>query len=125
MGMEFNFNNLEAKLDEMAKKVGNEILDAALDAGVQVFEERMEANVPIDTSELKGNLGEIKKTGSGTGRKSILGIKSNDRDIIARGYYQEYGTERMSGKHWMKKSFDEAKTKANEKIIEVLREALK
>lgn len=125
MGLEFNFSNLESKLDDMTRKAGNELLDSALDAGVEVFEERMEANVPVDTAELKGNLGELKKTGSGTSRKSIVGIKSDDRDIVARGYYQEYGTERMTGKHWMKKSFEEAKSEANEKIIEVLREAFK
>lgn len=124
MGLEVDFSKLSSRFDRMAKKMQNSALDKALDAGKKPVIEAMERNVLVDTSELKGNLGELKKQGSGTGRKSIIGITSEKRNVIERGYYAEYGTECQAASHWMKKSFDESKGEAKDKIINTLKEEL-
>lgn len=124
MGLEFDFSGLTSRFDNMAKKMQNVTLDKALDAGKKPILDTMERNVLVDTSELKDNLGEIKKQGSGTARKSIIGINSEDRNVIERGYYAEYGTERQAASHWMKRSFNESKEQAKNKMIEVLKEEL-
>ena len=124
MGLEIDFSGLTSRLDNMAKKMQTATLDKALDQGKKPLIEAMERNVLVDTAELKGNLGELKKEGSGINRKCIIGIDSEDRNIIERGYYAEYGTERQAASHWMKKSFDEAKGQAKDNIIKTLKEEL-
>ena len=80
--------------------------------GDALFEEAMEKNVPIDTEALKNSLGEIKKEGNKINRKVHLGSTSNNREIVARAYYQEYGNSNMNGKKWMKKSYYQSKDEA-------------
>lgn len=124
MGLEFDFSKVEKKFNDLERKFQKEIADKALDAAEEQILNSMIKNVPVDTSELKSNLGQIKRSGSGISRKTNIGINSEDRSIVERGYYQEYGHTRLVGKHWMKKSFDEAKPKANEAIIKILKEEL-
>lgn len=125
MGLKVDFSKVNRKLENLAKKAQNKVLDKALEAGSKPILKAMDKNVPIDSSELKGSLGVVKKEGSGTKRRMHLGIDSHDRGIIERGYYQEFGHSRMIGKHWMKKSFNESKSEANEEIKRVLIEELK
>ena len=124
MGLEFDFSALTNRLDSMAKKMQNSTLDKALDEGKKPVIEAMENNALVDTGELASSIGEIKKKGSGAGRTSVIGIDSEDRNVIERGYYAEYGTECQAAAHWMKKSFNEAKEQAKDKIIETLKEEL-
>lgn len=124
MGIEFDFSNFEKAIEDMSKKMQNKTLDKALDAGKAPVLKAMDRNVAVDTRELKGNLGEIKKQGSGAGRQSVLGVTSKDRNIVERAYYDEYGTECQSARHWMKKSFTQAKDEAEKAIVEVLKEEL-
>lgn len=124
MGLNFDFSNLNKRLDDMAKKSQTSTLDKALDSGKEPILESMNKNVLVDTGELQGSLGEIKKTGSGRKRTSLLGINSNDRNVIERGYYAEYGTECQVASHWMKKSFIEAKEEAKTRMIQTLKEEL-
>ena len=124
MGLEVDFSKLNSRLDSMAKKMQTAALDKALDEGKKPIIEAMERNVLVDTSVLKNSLGELKKQGSGTKRTSVIGIDSEDRNVIERGYYAEYGTERQAASHWMKKSFHEAKGEAKDNIIKTLKEEL-
>ena len=125
MGLKVDFKKVNRKLENLAKKAQKTLIDEALKAGSKPILKAMDRNVPIDSSDLKNNLGIVKFDGSGTERRIHIGIDSDDRDIIERGYYQEYGNTNMIGKHWMKKSFDQAKSEANEEIKKVLIEELK
>lgn len=128
MGLTFDFKEVRNKLDELSKKATTTLADECLDAAEKPIIETMINNCPYDSNNsgvhLKDSLGQIKRSGSGVKRKTNVGIKSNDRKIIERGFHQEYGTARMLGKKWMKKSFEMTKTQANQEIINVLREKL-
>ena len=124
MGLIFNFEELEDALVSISKKASEQILDMALDAGAKPMLKSMDKNVPVDTSELKNSLGEIKKEGSKTSRKVHLGSTSTDRKIVERAYYQEYGHSSMNGKKWMKKSYNQSKDEAINAIGDLLAENL-
>lgn len=124
MGLKVDFKEVRSKLEDMSKKVATNLADECLDAGEKPIIETMKNNVPVDTRELQNNLDRIKRTGTGVKRKSNIGINSNDRKVIERGYYQEHGHSRMVGKKWMKKSFELSKSEANQEIIKVLKEKL-
>lgn len=124
MGLVFNMEELEDALSGISKKVSEQILDKALDAGAKPVLKAMDKNVPIDTSALKNSLGEIKKEGSKTNRKIHLGSTSTNRDIVERAYYQEYGNSSMNGKKWMKKSYNKSKDEATDAIASSLADNL-
>jgi HK97 gp10 family phage protein len=124
MGIEFNFEELEDALVGISKKMGEDIIDEALDAGADIVLDSMNKNVPVDTGALKDSLGEIKKEGSKTNRKIHLGSTSTDRSIVERAYYQEYGNSSMNGKKWMKKSYNQSKDEAINAIGDSLAENL-
>lgn len=124
MGLTVDFAEVRKKMDEMSKKLSKSLADDCLDAGEKPVIKAMKNNVPVDTAELKNNIDKIKRTGSGTKRKSNIGVNSNNRKIIERAFYQEHGHSRMMGKKWMKKSFEVAKREANQEIIKVIREKL-
>lgn len=116
MGIKIDFHNVSARLEEMTKQMQKETLDEILDEGNKPLIESMVKNSPKDTLELSENIGEIKKQGSGLARKSIIGVNSDDRSIVERAYYNEHGTSTMTGTKWMKRSFNEAKGEANERV---------
>lgn len=125
MSLDFDFSGLEKKLQNLSKKASREVIDQALDAGGEVLLDEMKENVPVDSGELKASLGEIRKSGSGLSRKSVIGIKSDDRKVIERGYYQEHGTRRMVAKKWMKRSSQKSKKEAIQAVANSLKESLK
>ena len=125
MMLEFDFSELEKKLNEVSKKVGNTTLDEALKSGADVTIDAMKKTVPVDTGQLRDSLGVIKKTGSGMERKITVGITGKEREIIERGYYQEHGTRRMVGKKWMKKASENSEEDALDSIKNTLAEEIK
>ena len=64
MGLTFNLEELEDALVTLGKKVSEELIDKALDAGSKPMLKSMDKHVPVDTGELKKSLGEIKKEGN-------------------------------------------------------------
>lgn len=124
MGLIFDMEKLEDALAGINKKASEQILDKALDEGAKPVLKAMDKNVPIDTGELSDSLGEIKKEGSKTNRKIHLGSTSNDRKIVERAYYQEYGNSSMNGKKWMKKSYNKSKDEAIDVIANSLADNL-
>ena len=81
--------------------------------------EEMNKNVPVDTGLLKSRL-DTKFKGSKVNRKVEVGILNNEDRIATYGYYQEHGTRRMTGKKWMKKSWQKSIKKASDEISEVI-----
>ena len=119
MALEFNFGDLEQKLLHLSRKASNELTDKALQAGGEVVLEEMNKNVPVDTGLLKSRL-DTKFKGSNINRKIDVGILNNKDRIATYGYYQEYGSRRMTGKKWMKKSWQKSVKEASSKIGEVV-----
>ena len=122
MGLKYDFSKFTDKLENIEKKIQKEICEESLNAGADVILNEMlkEENVPYKTGALKESLGKSKVKGSGNNAKINIGPQSDDRSIIERAYYQEYGTERMMGRKWMKKSYDNARDDANKAIEETL-----
>lgn len=125
MSLDFDFSGLEKKLQNLSKKASRETIDDALKAGGEVLLDEMRKNVPVDTGELQNSLGEIRRSGTGLKRKAIVGINSDDRKVVERGYYQEHGTRRMIGKKWMKRSSQNSKKEAIQAVADSLKESLK
>ncbi|MBS6503820.1 MAG: HK97 gp10 family phage protein [Clostridium sp.] len=121
MGLNVDFSKLNNKISKLANKANQKNIDKALDKGDIVLKRAMRNEVPKDTGELKRSIGEINRKGKGTKRTSTVGINSDDREVIERGYYQEHGTKRMSGKKWMKRASKNSK----EKVLEVMAKSLK
>lgn len=125
MPLKFDFSKVRERIETLGKNAQKETLDKALDAGNKEVIETMKINSPFNTGATRADIGEIKKKGSSTDRKSILGVKSDEKSMRARVYYTEYGNRRQVGTNWMKKSFDQSKGKAKKKIIESLKKDLK
>lgn len=125
MSLDFDFKGIKKRLQTLSKKASKETIDKALEAGEEVILDEMRKNVPKDTWDLHNSLGELRKSGSGLNRKAIVGINSDNRDIIERGYYQEHGTKLYNGKKWMKKSSQNSKNEAIKAVADSLKEDLK
>ena len=123
--LEFDFSELEKKLNKVSKKVGNTTLDKALKSGADVTIDAMKKTVPVDTGQLRDSLGILKKSGTGMNRQITVGITGKEREIIERGYYQEHGTRRMVGKKWMKKASENSEEDALDSIKKTLAEEIK
>ena len=121
MGLEFNFESLEQKLSELEKKVAKGVTDKALKE--VLLREQMQ-QVPEDTGDLKESLIVGKISGTGAKRKVLVGIDPKKADEVKYGYYQEHGTKVMLGKKWMKKSWIDSVSRANEAIKESIVEDL-
>ena len=119
MALEFNFGDLEQKLNNLSRKASNELTDKALQAGGDIVLEEMNKNVPVDTGFLKSRL-DTKFKGSNINRKIDIGILNNQDRSATYGYYQEHGTARMTGKKWMKKSWQKSSKEAKEEISKVI-----
>lgn len=121
MGLNVDFSKLNNKISKLANKANQKNIDKALDKGDIVLKRAMRNEVPKDTGELKRSIGEINRKGKGTKRTSTVGINSDDREVIERGYYQEHGTKRMAGKKWMKRASKNSK----DKVLEVMAKSFK
>jgi len=119
VALEFNFGDLEQKLNNLSRKLSNELTDKALQKGGDIVLEEMNKNVPVDTGLLKSRL-DTKFKGSNINRKVDVGILNNKDRIATYGYYQEYGSRKMTGKKWMKKSWQKSIKKASDEIGKVV-----
>lgn len=120
MGLQFNFSNLEYKLQDLGNKISKEITEKALTEGAKIILKEQEKNVPFDTGHLESRLDISKAQGSGIKRKVNVGILNNHDRTATYGYHQEYGTRKMVGEKWMKKSWKNAIKNANEEIEKVI-----
>ena len=119
MALDFNFGDLEQKLTGLSRKVSNELTDKALGAGGDIVLNEMVKNVPVDTGFLRSRL-DTKMKGSNINRKVDVGILNNTDRVATYGYYQEHGTRRMTGKKWIKKSWQNSIKKASDEIGKVV-----
>ncbi|MGX8126454.1 HK97-gp10 family putative phage morphogenesis protein [Clostridioides difficile] len=126
MSMEWNgFSTLQQKLENLEKKVSNEVVDKALDGGSEVLLNGQKETVSVLTGNLLQSLGTFDKKGSGANKKVDIGIAHNQDRAATYGYYQEYGTTKMAGTSWMRRAWNMKIGEASTKIKEILRESLK
>lgn len=128
MPLDYNFNDLYSKLEELDKRISKDITDKALENGARPMLREMENVVSREvykSGNLKRSLGILPIKGSGRRKKIEIGIKDNKDRSFTYGYYQEYGTDRMIGKKWMKKSFHNSVREANEEIKNTIKEGLR
>lgn len=118
MGLTYDFGTLLDKLEEMEKKIQKDVAINALNKGADVILKSQIEKVPIDSGELTASLDKTNVKGNGNKAKINIGIENGDKDIIRYGYYQEYGTENMIGKKWMKSAWNEGIKEASETIKE-------
>lgn len=132
MGLEFDFGQIRSNLMAIQKNVRKNVIDKSLDAGAEIMLEEQQNNVPVHTPDkknrraggrLKASLGIGKKTGADLKREVHVGIQNAQEREVVYGYYQEHGYSKggkaVSGKKWMKKSFNNSIEKASEKIKDV------
>ena len=119
MALEFNFGDLEQKLNNLSRKLSNELTDKALQKGGDIVLNEMIENVPYKTGLLQSRL-DTKFKGSNINRKIDVGILNNKDRVATYGYYQEYGSRKMTGKKWMKKSWQKSIKKASDEIGKVV-----
>lgn len=124
MGLDFSFEQILNKLEELDKKVAKEITDDALKAGARVLLAEQEETVPVDSGKLQESLIVGKIKGTGRKRKIIVGIDPAQYDEVKYGFYQEHGTKVMLGKKWMKRAWIGSVKEASEKVAESLKEDL-
>lgn len=115
MGINIDMSQLISKLDELDRKIKNDVSKNALNSGAEVMLSSQKSNCPKDTGKLESSLEKGKYT-SGANPKIQVGIQGSYEDVIRYGYYQEYGSEVINGKKWMKKSFNESIGKSVEAI---------
>lgn len=128
MGADVYFGNLIAKLENIEKKASKEITEKALKAGGKVMLESLKKEVKksvYDTGELYDSL-DIGPIKSGLHGKLILvGSQSDDREIIERNYYNEYGTSSINGTHHNMRAYINGYDAAKEAMIESIKQDLK
>ena len=120
MGISFDFNEIHNKLEELDKRVSNEIGKNALEKGSNIILEAQTESVPVrkgtEGGKLKRSLDKSSIKGTGYKKKIQIGIENAKEREVLYGYYQEYGTSSMIGKKWMKRAFQKSIKNANEEI---------
>ncbi|EQK42913.1 hypothetical protein C672_1857 [[Clostridium] bifermentans ATCC 638] len=118
MGLKYDFSALIDKLDDMEKSIQKDVAKNALSKGADVLLKAQIEKAPIDSGELVSSLDKTNIKGNGLKAKINIGIENGDKDTIRYGYYQEYGTENMVGKKWMKSAWNEGIKEASDEIKE-------
>lgn len=119
MGLEFDFSSVIAKFEELERKAQKEIATNALNAGADVILEGpkgQKETAPKNTGELEESLDKGQVKGTGSKAKINVGIENANEDVVRYGFYQEYGTENMIGKKWMKSAWNNSIKEASEAI---------
>ena len=128
MALEFkntDFRNLFDKFDTLEKKMAKQISQDVAREGAEELKKTIVKQAPEDTGKLKKSIEVYGISGSGAKTVAKVGINPNQRDELRYGFYQEYGTERMVGKHWLSTGFNNGVGKANDVIKEKLIQVLK
>lgn len=126
MGLKYDFSALLDKLEDMEKKIQKDVATNALNKGADVLLKAQIEKAPLDSGELTASLDKTNIKGNGLKSKINVGIENGDKDTVRYGYYQEYGTENMVGKKWMKSAWNESIKEANEAIKEsIIKDLLK
>lgn len=120
-----DFRDLYDKFEEMESKMAKQISQEIVKEGAEKLKEELIVTAPEDTGKLKSSLEVYQVSGSGAKATAKVGINPAKRDELRYGFYQEYGTIRMSGKHWMSRGFNKGVGKANDVIKEKLVETLR
>lgn len=126
MSLEFDMRDLTKKLGDLEKKLQKTVAKNALTEGAKPMVKSLKKSSPVDTGELRDSIKTANKIKTKKGRYSIdMGVTGEDRDIVARGYYQHYGSRSRAGTYWMSEGFNNSIDDARKEMIKILREELK
>ena len=102
MGIETNMSKLISRLENIEKKAKSDISKNGLNKGADILKGGCIETCPKDTHHLEES---IDKADYKSGANASIKVKIvGDEDVKRYGYYQEFGTESMVGKKWMKEA---------------------
>lgn len=102
MGIETNMSSLISRLENIEKKAQKDIAKNGLNKGADILKNGCMETCPKDTHHLEESIDKADYKG---GSNSSIKVKIvGDEDVKRYGYYQEFGTEKMVGKKWMKQA---------------------
>lgn len=124
--LKFDSSQVIKALQNIKKKVYREIGEKTLKEGAEPILNEMLRNVPVSKEnggQLKSSLQIGKITGSvADGNMKIkVGINPYMSEQVRYEFYQEYGTDVMLGKKWMKTSWDNSIKQSKEIIEETIK----
>lgn len=125
MAIVIDFDTVRNKLSSLQKKVENQVIEKALEAGAEIVQKEIKEYAPVKTGHLRDSIGVINTIGKGKYKRIQIGIATRNRDVILRGFYNEYGTRGIIGNRWMKRGFNSAYPRATKAIIKSIQESLK
>ncbi|CEK34341.1 phage protein, HK97 gp10 family,Bacteriophage protein of unknown function (DUF646) [[Clostridium] sordellii] len=127
MGIEFDFNSIVKKLNNLDKNVQKNITQKALTNAAKITKEELKKEVELkayDTGALYESIDISDVKSRGTKEFIYVGSISDNRKIVERLYYNEYGTDKMVGKKLLKNTAKRTKGEATDAIIETIQEEL-
>lgn len=125
---------IDRRLKTLSNRVRNKIVRAAMRKGMKLVQGRVQAKAPVDTGKLKRAV-KVRALDAKYRRRGDLGIevRIGEGDFKGDTFYaafQEYGTRKMSGRHFMEAAYAEEGESArritvNELLKKTLEEANK
>ncbi|CEK29414.1 phage protein [[Clostridium] sordellii] len=127
MGLEFDFNSITKRISNLDKNVQKNITKKALTNAAKITKEELKKEVELkayDTGALYESIDISDVKSRGTKEFIYVGSISDNRKIVERLYYNEYGTDKMVGKKLLKNTVKRTKGEATDAIIETIQEEL-
>ncbi|MBS6025641.1 MAG: HK97 gp10 family phage protein [Paeniclostridium sordellii] len=127
MGLEFDFNSITKRISNLDKNVQKNITKKALTNAAKITKEELKKEVELkayDTGALYESIDISDVKSRGTKEFIYVGSISDNRKIVERLYYNEYGTDKMVGKKLLKNTAKRTKGEATDAIIETIQEEL-
>lgn len=125
MSLEFDFSELEQKLNKIEKKMAKDITEKALKSGADIVLETQKYLIPVKTGELR-NAAQISKFTRSTGECTVyIGFpKESGRRNVEIGWFQNRGVRGRPGLFFMEESLEVSRASALERIIAEIRRGL-
>lgn len=111
-------------LKQLEPKVQKKVVRKTLREGSKVIHREIKSNtVPVDSGDLRKSI----KVRAGKRKRNTISvtIQTSDKENVFTGdqYYgafQEFGTSKMPGKHYMEKAFNSKEEEAKAKMMDIL-----
>lgn len=115
------------KLQNLEPKVAKKVVRKTLRTGAKIMQTEVKQNVPVD----EGNLRKSLKVKAGKRKKGSISVAvtTSAEDNLYKGdqfygAFQEFGTSKMQGKHFMEQSFNAKENEARQVMTESLKDLI-